>query len=204
MTVASTVSTEEIQDVMQSLNEHQAQALLCIARQYAEFTWANEASITALDERGYVIEATGEDRAESLRISFDVPADSARDMSMAIMALALDADKPDGRIRVSTATVETEKATRYLKALCNHFGRKVDSSYKLADDQNGTGRVEFGFGVCELDANERALTMTAGSESDLRQQRTQNVIASHLVRFMQDADLELTWRELPSEPATNA
>ena len=47
------------------------------------------------------------------------------------------------------ATVPTGKASRYLKALCNHFDRKVSATY---DD--ALGKVEFGFAYCEMRASE--------------------------------------------------
>ena len=39
------------------------------------------------------------------------------------------------------ATVQTEKADRYMKALINHFSRKVNAAYS-----GNAGYVECGFG----------------------------------------------------------
>lgn len=44
-----------------------------------------------------------------------------------------------------TATFRSKRASRYMTALCHHFGRKVDTSCQAA-----TGWVQFPFGRCEM------------------------------------------------------
>ena len=52
----------------------------------------------------------------------------------------------------TTATFKTDRGGRYLKALCHHFGRKVDASC-----EDTAGWVQFPFGRCELSADDAQL-----------------------------------------------
>lgn len=65
----------------------------------------------------------------------------------------------------SKATVATEKGARYMKALVNHFSRKIDASYK-----GNQGQISFGFGRCEVEAQSGRLIFIA--ESELQPQLT--------------------------------
>lgn len=87
-------------------------------------------------------------------------------------------------------TVETEKASRYLKALCNHFDRKVKATY---NDTKGT--VAFGFADCQMEATDNALTITIQAETDDGFGRVKYVISDHLVRFAPNEDLTIDWHE---------
>lgn len=89
---------------------------------------------------------------------------------------------------VAYACVETAKALRYLKALCNHFDRKVTASY---DDVNGC--IQFPFGDCELHAAADALLITVSAESETMLARTKDVVADHLVRFGEKEELAVNW-----------
>lgn len=86
--------------------------------------------------------------------------------------------------------VQTPKATRYLKALCNHFNRKVTAEYS---DQHGT--VQFGFGYCEMDATDDLLSIRVQAEDEENFTRVKYVVADHLERFAADDELQLTWSE---------
>lgn len=86
------------------------------------------------------------------------------------------------------ARVETAKAPRYLKALCNHFAHKVTASY---DDMNG--RIQFPFGDCELNATADALYITVTAPDEMMFARTKDVVADHLVRFGEKEELTVTW-----------
>ena len=76
------------------------------------------------------------------------------------------------------AFVETEKASRYLKALCNHFDRKVTAQY---DDNQGT--VQFGFGDCQMQATNGTLVISIQADTDENFGRVKHVVGDHLVRF---------------------
>jgi hypothetical protein len=94
---------------------------------------------------------------------------------------------------ISHATVQTHKASRYLKALCNHFNRKVTAVY---DDNHGS--VQFGFGNCEMDATDTALVIHIQSDTDENFTRVKYVVADHLERFSGDEQLRVEWGETHS------
>ena len=75
-----------------------------------------------------------------------------------------------------------------MKALVNHFSRKVDASY---DGNNGS--ISFGFGRCDIEAQSDALIFVAESDDQPSLSRLEGVIDSHLKRFMQDEEVSLTW-----------
>lgn len=88
----------------------------------------------------------------------------------------------------TTATVKTEKAERYMKALCNHFGRKVAASY-----EGNKGSVDFGFGSCLLEATDDALILKVESDSIQTLSQLEQIMSSHLIRFTQNEILEVKW-----------
>lgn len=88
------------------------------------------------------------------------------------------------------ATVETPKASRYLKALCNHFNRKVTAEY---DDHHG--KVQFGFACCEMDADDQQLVIRVQAEDDVNFGRVKYIVSDHLERFSGDAGLQVEWNE---------
>ncbi|PSM19813.1 MULTISPECIES: DUF2218 domain-containing protein [Nitratireductor] len=89
----------------------------------------------------------------------------------------------------ATATVATDKASRYLQQLCKHFGHKRPVTFTPE-----RGSIAFDFGACELEAGDETLTMTvnAGTPEDLERMRT--VIASHLERFAFREPPAIDWR----------
>ncbi len=88
----------------------------------------------------------------------------------------------------TTATVQTDKARRYMKALVNHFNRKVSAEYS-----EDSGYIAFGFGRCDIQANDDTLTFQATSSDADNLNRLQGVISSHLARFTQSEIPDLTW-----------
>jgi len=86
------------------------------------------------------------------------------------------------------ATVETPKAERYLKALCNHFSHKVTAEY---NDNHGT--VQFGFGTCEMDATPGELAIRIQAEDEVNFTRVKYVVADHLERFSGEDALKVLW-----------
>lgn len=84
--------------------------------------------------------------------------------------------------------VKTEKAQRYLKALCNHFSHKVQATYN--DDR---GNVDFGFGTCELQAEADTLTLQIQADNNEGFARVKYVVADHLERFSGDEALQIMW-----------
>ncbi|GAB5492669.1 MAG: hypothetical protein Phog2KO_28840 [Phototrophicaceae bacterium] len=86
------------------------------------------------------------------------------------------------------STVATTKASRYLKALCNHFDRKVTAEY---NDNHGT--VNFGFGNCEMTATEANLSVSVEADTEENFGRIKYVMSDHLERFSGDEALQLNW-----------
>lgn len=78
----------------------------------------------------------------------------------------------------SQARVESEAAERYLIQLCKHFAHKIPATY-----EGNRGRIEFGVGVCTLNAETGVLVMEAESANDDDLARLEQVVASHLERF---------------------
>lgn len=78
----------------------------------------------------------------------------------------------------ASATATTQSAERYLNQLCKHFAHKVP-----AKAENGEGRIEFPFGVADMQASETSLSLSvvATSLDDLK--RMQTVVEDHLLRF---------------------
>ena len=86
------------------------------------------------------------------------------------------------------AQVTTPKAARYLKALCNHFSRKVTAEY---DDNHGT--VQFGIGDCEMVADAAALVIRIQAANAENLAQVKYVVSDHLERFAVDEALQVTW-----------
>ncbi len=88
----------------------------------------------------------------------------------------------------ATARVETDKGLRYLKALCNHFNRKVEATY------NGNlGKVMFPFGECLMEATDEALLIDVTAADAASFVRTKAVVADHLIRFGAKDELTVVW-----------
>ncbi len=90
------------------------------------------------------------------------------------------------------ARVETEKAVRYLKALCNHFNQKVTATY---DDKHG--EVQFGFGYCEMNVENDTLVLLIQAEDDENFARVKYIVTDHLERFAKSEGLLIDWVTQP-------
>ena len=91
-------------------------------------------------------------------------------------------------VYAATANVKTDKAVRYLKALCNHFSRKVEASY---EDNHGV--AHFPFGECTMEASSKALLIQVSTPSEELFERVKYVVADHLVRFSGEDELVVDW-----------
>ena len=88
----------------------------------------------------------------------------------------------------ATATVQTEKAPRYMKALVNHFGRKASAAY-----EGSSGYIEFAFGRCDIQSDDDKLSFTLDSPGHEELERLKMVVDKHLIRFSQDEIVGLEW-----------
>ena len=86
------------------------------------------------------------------------------------------------------ALVKTPKATRYLKALCNHFSHKV-----TAEHDESQGKVLFGFGTCEMSAADDTLAFHVQADDEANFNRVKAVVADHLERFSGEEALQVVW-----------
>lgn len=89
----------------------------------------------------------------------------------------------------TTAIFETQRAGRYLNALCHHFGRKVDAS---CDDT--AGWVQFPFGRCDMTADDHTLELSATAEDQRHLVQVTKIVTSHLERFAFRENPRLDWR----------
>jgi len=74
--------------------------------------------------------------------------------------------------------VTTERAGRYLKALCNHFNRKVTAEY-----DGDRGNVQFSFATCQMNVEGDSLVIRVQAEKADDFARVKYVVADHLERF---------------------
>ena len=96
----------------------------------------------------------------------------------------------------TTASFETDRASRYLKALCHHFGRKVDAK---CDDT--AGWVQFPFGRCEMSAGDQKLDLTATADDERQLSQVVKIVTSHLERFAFREDPKLEWMAAEPTPS---
>jgi hypothetical protein len=92
----------------------------------------------------------------------------------------------------SQGQVDTPKAVRYLKALCNHFERKVTASYT-----DNHGQVQFSIGNCEMDADDQGMRFSAEADTAENLEGVKGVISSHLERFTGEDALKIQWVDQP-------
>jgi hypothetical protein len=88
----------------------------------------------------------------------------------------------------SEARVTTERASRYLQQLCKHFAHKLPTSHTPQE-----GRIEFGVGVCALQAEPETLILTADAPDAESLDRLEGVVARHLERFAFRDKPEIRW-----------
>ena len=89
---------------------------------------------------------------------------------------------------VSKLFVKTLKASIYLQQIGKHFSHKLQVKF---DAQ--AGRIEFPFGIAELNAEELGLNMIAKAETSENLDKMKYVLASHLERFAFREKLKCNW-----------
>lgn len=86
----------------------------------------------------------------------------------------------------STATVETEHASRYLQQLCKHWGHKFAVEFTPLQ-----GRIDLGEGrIVDLSATDKSLKLNLEA-SDIA--RLQEIVADHVIRFAFREELTFDW-----------
>lgn len=92
---------------------------------------------------------------------------------------------------IQMAAVPTDKAERLMKALCNHFARKIDAKY-----EGDKGYIKFGDGTCEVTASADLLTLKVEAENVENIERVKRVVVDHLLRFTPDEEIKINWQSL--------
>ena len=91
---------------------------------------------------------------------------------------------------IQIATIETDKAERLMKALCNHFARKIKARY-----EGNKGYIEFPDGKCEITATSSALTFQVEAENTDGLTHVKQAVSKHLLRFTPGEDIPFNWRD---------
>lgn len=103
------------------------------------------------------------------------------------------------------ACVQTERPSRYLVQLCEHFSHKGRFlghrrpafltpdliNVEWSDDH---GSVSFGWGRCTVHAGPGALTLRAEADTVENLQRVQDIVGRHLGRFGRRDHLAVHWQ----------
>jgi hypothetical protein len=90
---------------------------------------------------------------------------------------------------VSTSTVATEHASKYLQQLCKHWSHKFTVEFTAK-----SGRVPFSdTAEVTFSADHAALHMRLSAADPAQIERYENVVADHLKRFAFREELHITW-----------
>ena len=93
-------------------------------------------------------------------------------------------------LMIQIATIQTDKAERLMKALCNHFARKIPAKY-----EGDKGYIEFGDGKCEITATSSTLKFQAEAESTDGLDHVKRAVVKHLSRFSPEENFQFNWKD---------
>lgn len=89
----------------------------------------------------------------------------------------------------STSSFETERASRYLQAMCKHFAHKVEVSYDA-----GQGTAALPYGRLDMHVENGVLHFQIEAADEIALARLMYVVDAHIVRFAFREKLQgLTW-----------
>jgi len=91
---------------------------------------------------------------------------------------------------IQIAVIETDKAERLMKALCNHFAQKTTAWY-----EGDKGDIEFGDGKCEITATSSMLKFQAEADTADGLDHVKQAVDKHLLRFTPEDNFQLNWRD---------
>ncbi|GII66611.1 hypothetical protein Skr01_66960 [Sphaerisporangium krabiense] len=98
----------------------------------------------------------------------------------------------------STATVETDRPSRYGKQLVNHLGRHEGGEWS---EESNSGWIVLGAGRTEVTCAEGALELRVdGDAGDMA--GLEDVVGRHLVRFGAKDELVVRWVRADGTPGT--
>ena len=84
--------------------------------------------------------------------------------------------------------VATAFGDSYLKRLCRHFAHKIPASI---DGRNGS--LDFPFGVCRIDVNDREMDIQIEVTDPANIDRAESVVADHLIRMANRDEPVVVW-----------
>jgi uncharacterized protein len=90
----------------------------------------------------------------------------------------------------ATAAVATSAPARYAKQLASHFGRRCE----VREEADGI-RIVFGDGSCLVQPREDTLDLRVSAPSQPEVERLTQVVGSHLERFGQRNELQVSWQQ---------
>jgi uncharacterized protein len=88
----------------------------------------------------------------------------------------------------ATAAVVTATPGRYAKQLAAHFGRRCE----VVEEADGV-RIVFGDGSCLVQPRDETLDLQVSAPSAPEVERLIQVVGSHLERFGQRNELQVSW-----------
>jgi hypothetical protein len=91
---------------------------------------------------------------------------------------------------IKISTIETDKAERLMKALCNHFARKITARY-----EGDKGYIEFGDGKCEITSTPSMLIFQAEADTADGLDHVKRAVEKHLLRFSPEDNFQIHWSE---------
>jgi hypothetical protein len=105
------------------------------------------------------------------------------------------------------AHVQTERPSRYLVQLCQHFNHKgsflgshrpefLRPELMNVEWSADHGTVSFGWGQCTMQAGQGVLILRAEADSEENLRRVQDVVTRNLSRFGRRDRLTVTWQQL--------
>jgi uncharacterized protein len=88
----------------------------------------------------------------------------------------------------SEARVATAHAARYLGQLRKHFAHRVPATF-----EGSQGRIEFAFGICDMQAADGTLVLRATATDAPSLDQVEEIVARHLERFAFRDRPEIRW-----------
>ena len=92
----------------------------------------------------------------------------------------------------STAVVATDAPARYAKQLLSHLGHKA-AAVEDVEGMPHAGRLVFAYGAGVVRPEDGKLVLEAVAADAESLARVEDVLARHLVRFGQRAELTVSW-----------
>jgi len=94
-----------------------------------------------------------------------------------------------GQDMITESTVATAHGAAYMKRLCKHFAHKIPATI-----DGDRGRIEFPFGVCEIQVSGSAMEFRIDVYAADDVDRAEGVVGEHLVRMANKDEPVVEWR----------